>query len=229
MNVENKLVKKNGRSYWLMGDGSIVPNIFGGSGDDNSDKNTLLEEADKKVKVARDEAIKYRLKLKEAKKEFEGVDISEYKELKAEKKARINKKAVDKGEFESLMAKNEAAHKETVEKANAESKEWKNKYDSMLINNELKDLASANSAVDNSSVLTILKSKYDISVEDGKVVMYGHDGVAVSTSDAMSTLMKDSPFLVKSGNIGAGGADGVGSKGEQLTSLQLISRGLKSL
>lgn len=240
MNTAPIRVTKNNKNMWLMPNGDYIPYIAGGSNDEPTveELKAQLEEERNKTSEARNDAAKYRTKLRETESSFEGVDIEEYKTLKEKQKEIEEKKALEKGEYEKLISEKTASLSEKIKENEEQANKWKRKYESKVVDDEIKKIASANNAINNDDVITILKSQYNTAVDDdGKVKFYKGEEIAtdgngnpITIDSAVKSLLDERSYLVKGAENGAGNNGGTGKTAEkELNSLDLIKKGLQSL
>lgn len=237
----------NGKKFWRMPDGDLVRYIAGGSTTDNnqvetSGKNTNVSESNKefesKLSEARNDAAKYRTKLRELEEKVAGINFEEYESLKKASKEADEKKALEKGEYEKLLSEKTSSLNEKISQLTKELEDSRKRYESKIIDDELSSVALANNAVNARDVKTIVKSEYEVKVEkDGAVRFYKGDSLAtdgkgnpLSVGDVVSSVVSERPYLVKSASGGAG-ANGGKSNGSNkpLSSIERIKRGLQKI
>jgi len=198
-----------------------------------------LKESESKTKEARDDAAKYRTKLRDTSETFEGVDIEEYKSLKALKKKNEEQEALKKGEYDRLISERTAAFEEKIKAETEASKDWQNKYESKIVSDSIKHVAESNNALNPEDVLTFVKSKYGTAVsEDGSIKLLKESGETVTdgkgnpltVDEAVKDLLNERSYLVNSQNTGAGNKGGTGSgAAKDMTAMDRIKKGLQNL
>lgn len=147
---------------------------------------------------------------KKYEKKLEGVDIEEYRSMKAEQEAAEMERAKEKGEFEKVL-------KSTVEKKDAQINQLNSKLQETLVDGALLQAASSSNAVSPSQVVALLKNKVrlgdDGSVEvldDSGSIRYTDNGNAATVNDLVSDFLTANPHFVRasSGGTGSQGAAG---------------------
>jgi len=241
MSNKPEIVIHNARRHWLMPDGSHVPYIAGGSttdGDNGSTGNNegTPSESESKLKEAREDAAKYRTQLRELQEKSKDVDFDEYKTLKEGAKTAEEKAALARGDYDKLLGEKTSSLNEQIATGKAETEKWKGMYETKVVDEKVTALAKANNAVDSSDVLTIVKSKYSISVDDtgatkimsGKELATDGSGNPLSIYDAVKGILDARPHLIKSADAGAGATSGTGKGAKpELTTAEKIKKGLK--
>lgn len=101
------------------------------------DEITALKNTAKNAKAERATAQNELKALKAKSSEFDGVDVEEYQALKAERDAREEKIATDKGEFDKVKAQIQEKAKTDVDAANARADAAERKLDDYILGAEL--------------------------------------------------------------------------------------------
>jgi len=246
MNVKPIIEEINGRKMWLMPDGEYIPYIAGGSGADddpadsgNPDNNAGSgnnNELESKLKDARDDAAKYRTKLRELESKLDGIDLEEYKTLKEKAAEAEEKAALARGDYEKLLSEKTASLKGSIDSQKKEAEKWKSLYESKIVNEQVAKVAEANNAVNSDDVLTIVKAQYNIAVDDegsvkvmkGDVVATDGQGNPLTIDGVVKSVLEERAYLVKSADSGAGAEGGTGKGVKiEMTSREKIAAGLK--
>jgi len=239
MNKKPEVVMKNGKKMWLMPDGGNVPYIAGGSDDEPTvdELKERLSALEEKSSKASSDAIKYRTKLRELESTYDGFNVDEYKSLKEAAKNAEEKKALEQGEYERLLSEKESAFNDEKSNLLKENEKWKSMYEGKVINDNISSLSKANNAVNDKDLITIIKSEYNIQLDEkGSVKVLKGDEVAtdgkgneLSLDAIVKSTLEDRPYLVKSADAGAGVKPGQNGKSEEpLNSGDLIKKGLEA-
>jgi hypothetical protein len=128
---------------------------------------------------------------------FEGVDLEEYKALKGQQEAAVQKKAEDKGQYEELMAANSVKHKGELEASQSKSDNYRDKFYEKSMDSEIR--ASLEKEEGSATLLMpAIKARLKTEEVDGELVivaldssgkpMFSEDGKPGTVSDVVKHL-----------------------------------------
>lgn len=253
MNIHAEEPIREGR-YWRMPDGSLVPYIAGGAGDDEGgddggsdaggsqdDFTAELDSLRREMKSSRAEAAKYRRQLREKEDALSNIDVDKYNELIAKEEEAANQKLEDKGRYDELLAEHQRRSEAQLTKATETLDMWKRRYEAQVVDNVL--LSSATDrAIDSNEATTLLRAQHKFNItESGDVEVLGADGQVVlddkgspiTPKHMMTTFLDNRPHLCKPKGGGSGSrGSGAPSKGSpqddpNLTGAARITAALK--
>jgi len=201
--------------YWRMPDNELVPNIFGGDNDGDDDNVTLTKADHKKLldnaAEARKDAGKYRTQLRELEEKVDKlgeIDVDEYNKLQAAAKDAETAKLEEEGKYKELLEEQSRRHEKALEKANTTSSTWKDRYESIMVDNAL--LSSAKDAVNPAAAVTLVRSQHkfiisedgSIEIKKGDEVLLADDGKPVAPAALMVSYLEANPYLLNAQNNG---------------------------
>lgn len=130
-------------------------------------------------------------------KKFEGVDIDEYRELKAAADKAKQKKAIEKGEFEKIL-------QELAQRKDAEIEQRDKIITEYKVNSPLLDAAAKHKAVNPAQVRQLLNGQVrlndmgDVEVVDSEgKVRYSDAGTAFTVEELVSEFLDSNPHFVQ--------------------------------
>jgi len=157
-------------------------------------------------------------------KEFEGVDLDEFKKYKDNEQALKEKKLIDAGKFEDLYEERAKPLKDQVSTLQQEKENLSREVTKYMLTDKL--TAAAIDAGAEEKALTDITSRASNvwQLREGKPVALTPEGIAVGGKDGnpidmgewMSTLRENAPHLFKSSS-GGGASHGSGTNGKLTT------------
>jgi len=143
-------------------------------------------------------------------KQISGIDLTEARDLLAEKEASSVERQKERGEFDSIL-------KSTVEKKDMEIQGYKAKLQQTLVDGALLSAASQNNAVSPDQVSQLLKNNTRLS-DDGTVEVLDGDGVPryndsgdlLSVNEMVTEFLTVNPHFVKATQGGTGSQGNAG-------------------
>lgn len=164
-----------------------------------------------------DRVVKERLdrERKKISKQYEGIDVSKYREMMdAEEQQRLEQQKA-RGEFEKVLS-------ETVQKKDTAIQQLQNELHSIKVDGALLNAASSGRAVNPQQVVALLKGKTrlnevgDVEVlDDTGSVRYTDAGTAMTTNELVAEFLESNPHFISAGPTGSGAqsniANGSGS------------------
>lgn len=184
----------------------------------------------------RNNNIKLQKELGKMEKTLGGVDLDEYKALKAEKQKLADQELIEAGKLDELLtqrterlrtdyeAKFEAMQREAQE-AIGKASEYENQFNTMIVENQLKDAALRNGVRPEAIEDVLYRGKRvwkrtesnGIAAYDGDTPAYGKKGSSpLSVDEWFEGLQEQAPHLFKSSS-GSGAAGGAGSQGRRIS------------
>jgi len=246
MNIDKPILV--GR-FWHMPDGSVVPNIAGGSsggeGDGEGDKGgdgdkggsdevTRLKD---ELKSARSDAASNRVALRELKDTIGDLDADAIKGLISDADKRKQDDLTSKGKFDEAKVEIERRHSTQVESLAGKIKGLESRLSEVLIDNEIVTAASNNNAIKPAQITSLLKPKMRLndagSVEvlgaDGKVAL-DESGKPMAVASYVKSFLDENLHFVKASGGGAGSTGATGGKapGGNVSGESRIAKGLKA-
>ena len=153
-----------------------------------------------------DRIVKERLdrERKKISKQYEGIDVSKYREMMdAEEQQRLEQQKA-RGEFEKVLS-------ETVQKKDTAIQQLQNELHSIKVDGALLNAASAGRAVNPQQVVQLLKNKTKLNevgdvevLDDSGNVRYTDQGVAMTTNDLVNEFLTQNPHFISAGPTGSG-------------------------
>lgn len=159
-----------------------------------------------KVEEFRSNNVKLMKQIEDLNKTYEGVDPAVYREMVEKAQREQNKKLVDQGKVDELLANQKnamASDHEKVVKALSEDKiKLTSQLESLLIDSAIRD-AAAKTGVRGSAVEDVmLRGRAVFRLEDGKAIpkdgdkpIYGKSGDPMSVSEWVESLTEKAPHL----------------------------------
>jgi flagellar biosynthesis GTPase FlhF len=187
----------------------------------------------------RNNNIKLQNELAELSKKISGVDFEEYNTLRAEKDAQRDKKLIEEGKVEELIAdrvqrmhhnfeKEKMSLQEQLEQLNSQANTYKRKYDDSIVEQKLIN-AAARAGVRNEATTDVLNRAKQIwqNSEDGDLIamqgenhLYSKDGrKPLQVEEWFESLADEAPHLFKNSE-GSGALGGRGGPAGRRVSLQ---------
>lgn len=174
----------------------------------------------------RNNNIELKKQLDDVKKQYDGIDVEQVRELIKKDAALKEKKLIDAGDIEKLVAERTASMKADYEKQIKTLAEKVTSSDSQLerlvIDNALKDAGLKAGVRDTAMEDVVLRGRARYKMQDGKAVpmtadgkvIYGKDGETPETmTEWFGSLASAAPHLFNPSN--GSGANGSGSKNGQ--------------
>lgn len=251
---ESLYEKQDNGGYKLAVEGAVEKSRL----DEFRDNNTKLRNQVDEVNTARNEISEQFKQLQETKaaleKQFEGVDLDEFKSMKQKQQELADKKLIEEGKVEELIAErvnkaNEASsnklssvesqYKETIEKLNSQIQSQTSQLNTLLIDNEIANAATKHSVAKTALEDVMNRGRSLFELEEGKAVakqdgkvMYTEDQVTPLTIERwVNNLSENAPHLFeKSAGAGARQPQGRGGANTgDMTATDKISAGLKTM
>lgn len=210
-------MKRDGR-YWIMPDGTRVPYIAGGSGDDDIEKlkeqiaqlKDQLKQTNAESAARRHELREYQEKLKQ----FEGIDMEEIKALKEKARQAEEERMRKEGEFEKILERREAEWKQKLEQVQQKYQDLEQRYQKVAIDERLVSAFAKAGAVapEEAAALTRSLAALDddgvyVLGDDGKTPLV-KDGKRVSLEEFAQQWLEQRPHHRKAGPQGSGSPGG---------------------
>jgi len=200
---------------------------------ENKETGTDVTEAE--LKRAREEAAKYRTRLRELESRFDGIDPDQVKALLEEKKKAEEEKAKAAGKFEEVLKARESEWSQRLSELENQAKTWQQRYAEKVIDNEL--LSAAAGAYDPQDVVTLIKASHNIEVADdgsikimdGDIPMTDGKGHPLDIKGLVEKYRTEKPQLWKATPGGAGSHASEGPSSKPMTPQQKIAAGLRKL
>ena len=179
--------------------------------------------------------------LKKALEKFEGINPDRYREMAETERKLKEKKMIDAGEIDKVVAERVAAMKADNEKVIGDltksNESLTARLSSVLIDSAVKSAAVAAGVVSTAVDDVVLRAKTTFQVKDGNVValndkgevVYGKDGTTPLTIGEWVTNLKKTATHLFEGMRGSGAPGGKGPGGvdtSKMTATQKISAGL---
>lgn len=147
-------------------------------------------------------------------KQYEGVDVSKYREMmQAEEEARLEQQKA-RGEFEKVL-------QETVAKKDTAISQLQTELHSIKVDGALLNAASAGRAVNPQQVVSLLKNKTRLSetgdvevLDDTGNVRYTDQGVAMNTNDLVNEFLQQNPHFISAGPNGSGAQSNIANSSQ---------------
>jgi len=191
-----------------------------------------LAELTTELADTRKEAAQRRVALKD----FEGIDIEEYKDLKASQESLKQKELESAGNFEEAKKAIVESYESKLNESSSAYKELEKKYKKLAITDSIVSSAAKLNAIDPKSIAILLREeitlgeKGDIQVLDpeGKPV-FNEKGNQLTVNERVENFLKENQYLVKGSTSGTGSAGGEhkAPNSENKSSLDKIISGLK--
>ena len=192
----------------------------------------LLEDLDNNVKLMKEmEALTSK---------FEGIDVDAYNEMKSKQEAMKEKKLIDAGKIDELLAEKtkqmREAHNGELEKTNQVNASLQDQLAKLVIDNAVRDSAVKAGVVETGMDDILLRSKSVFSLQDGKAVptdaqgntIFGHGtSEPMSVNEWVKSQMDVAPHLFKASS-GSGSQHNARPNGvakQNLTSIQKLEQG----
>jgi hypothetical protein len=184
------------------------------------------------------EARKESAQRRQALKEFDGVDVSEYNELKKSIESTKQSKLEADGKFEEAKNAIISAKDAEIAKVIEDNKKLKGKLKNTTITNRVKDKALELGAVNPKSVAILLREEIvmndtgeiEVIDENGKTI-FNEKGNPLSVDERVESFLNDNKYLIKGVESGSSSAGGEHKRNSdtQLSALDRIQRGMKNL
>lgn len=175
--------------------------------------------------------------LDELRSRYEGVDPDKFREL-AEKDQKLrDKKLIEAGKIDELLAERTAAMKAEHEKQfgsiKGERDALTKQLEGLLVDNAIRDAAAKGSVRPTAVEDVLLRGKQIFRLQDGKAVpfdgdkpIFGKDGEPMTMAEWVGGLAERAPHLFEaSTGTGATGATGAGPVGKTMTRAQFEALG----
>lgn len=138
-------------------------------------------------------------------KKFDGIDVSEYRELKALKEKQETDRLMKREEFDKLL-------KQTKEKFDGETQQLRSELHKVKIDGALLNAASKNKAVNPDHVAQLLKNNVQLDETGNPVVLDGEGQVRYNTDtaepytidDLVNEFLSSNPYFKPAGPAGTG-------------------------
>lgn len=188
--------------------------------------------ADKaKLDEFRDNNISLSKQMDDLKKMFEGIDPNKVRELMARQKELEEKKLIDAGKLDELLAQRTTAMKSEYEAKLTAAEEARKKVTSqlevLLVDSAIQTAAAKTGVRATALEDVMLRGRTLFKVQDGKAVPIGADGKVIYSSDGVTpqsvegwlgSLTTSAPHLFEpSKGGGAGGSGSTGGDGKKMT------------
>lgn len=187
-----------------------VQNVEQATGEPTAAKTDFTAENQEETKMFSqdelDKIVKDRLdrERKKISKQYDGVDVSKYRELmEAEEEARLEQQKA-RGEFEKVLS-------ETVQKKDAAIQQLQQELHSIKVDGALLNAASSGRAVNPQQVVSLLKNNIrlndsgDVEVLDADGnVRYTDSGVAMDVNTLVNEFLSSNPHFLQAGPNGSG-------------------------
>jgi hypothetical protein len=185
-------------------------------------KNFTQEELDRVVKDRLDR------ERKKIAKQFEGVDVSKYRELvDAEEQAKLEQQKA-RGDFEEIL-------KSTVAKKDTAIQQLQNELRSIKVDGSLLNAASSKKAVNPQQVVALLKSNIrlgetgDVEILDAEGnVRYTDNGTAMTGDELVDEFLTSNPHFMQAGPNGSGAKSNVTNTGGEIGKISVSSLDMNS-
>lgn len=185
-------------------------------------KNFTQEDLDRVVKDRLDR------ERKKIAKQFEGVDVSKYRELvDAEEQAKLEQQKA-RGDFEEIL-------KSTVAKKDTAIQQLQNELHSIKVDGSLLNAASSKKAVNPQQVVALLKSNIrlgetgDVEVLDAEGnVRYTDNGTAMTGDELVDEFLTSNPHFMQAGPNGSGAKSNVTNTGGEIGKVNVSSLDMNS-
>jgi len=159
----------------------------------------------------RKEAAERRVKLKD----FEGVDLEEYRALKTEAEKNKQKELETTGNFEAAKQAIIDSYESKLKEKEQKVSTLESKFKSVVVNDALIASAAKQNAMNPEQVAVLLKDNIRLN-EDGGVevvdgsgkVKFNEKGDAVSVSEYVSEFLTENKFMVRGAESGSGSTGG---------------------
>jgi hypothetical protein len=185
-------------------------------------KNFTQEELDRVVKDRLDR------ERKKIAKQFEGVDVSKYRELvDAEEQAKLEQQKA-RGDFEEIL-------KSTVAKKDTAIQQLQNELRSIKVDGSLLNAASSKKAVNPQQVVALLKNNIrlgetgDVEILDAEGnVRYTDNGTAMTGDELVDEFLTSNPHFMQAGPNGSGAKSNVTNTGGEIGKISVSSLDMNS-
>lgn len=163
-----------------------------------------------------DRIVKERLdrERKKISKQFEGIDVTKYREMmEQEEQARLEQHKA-RGEFEKVL-------QETVSKKDTAIQQLQQELHSIKVDGALLNAASAGRAVNPQQVVALLKNKTKLNntgdvevLDDNGNVRYTDQGLAMTTNDLVAEFLQQNPHFISAGPTGSGSQSNIANSSQ---------------
>jgi len=192
-----------------------------------------LEIKDKLLKEARAEAAERRIKLKE----YEGIDVDEYKQLKSKLQEEQQQKLEKDGKFEEAKKAIIDSYEAKIKEMNEKLETFQSKYKKAVIDDTLINAAAALNAHNPQQIAILTRDNITLD-EDGSVTILSGDGKPlfngqgekVGVKEYIEDFLSKNPHLVRGAEPGTGSAGGKHKGAEEqrpMSPAERIAAGLK--
>jgi hypothetical protein len=171
---------------------------------------------------------------------FEGIDVEAYNEMKSKQEAMKEKKLIDAGKIDELLAEKtkqmREVHNVELEKTNQVNASLQDQLAKLVIDNAVRDSAVKAGVVETGMDDILLRSKSVFSLQDGKAVptdaqgntIFGHGtSEPMSVNEWVKSQMDIAPHLFKASS-GSGSKHNARPNGvakQNLTAIQKLEQG----
>ena len=173
---------------------------------------------------------------------FDGIDVDAYNEMKSKQEAMKQKKLIDAGKIDELLAEKtkqmREVHNSELEKTNKVNESLQDQLAKLVIDNAVRDSAVKAGVVETGMDDILLRSKSVFSLKDGKAVptdaqgntIFGHGTTEpMSVNEWVKSQMDIAPHLFKSSS-GSGSQHGSrisANNSQKLTPMQKLELGFQ--
>lgn len=173
---------------------------------------------------------------------FEGIDVDAYNDMKSKQEAMKQKKLIDAGKIDELLAEKtkqmREVHNSELEKTNKVNESLQDQLAKLVIDNAVRDSAVKAGVVETGMEDILLRSKSVFSLKDGKAVptdaqgntIFGHGTTdPMSVNEWVKSQMDVAPHLFKSSS-GSGSTHGSrisANNSQKLTPMQKLEMGFQ--
>jgi len=173
---------------------------------------------------------------------FEGIDVDAYNDMKSKQEAMKQKKLIDAGKIDELLAEKtkqmREVHNSELEKTNKVNESLQDQLAKLVIDNAVRDSAVKAGVVETGMDDILLRSKSVFSLKDGKAVptdaqgntIFGHGTTdPMSVNEWVKSQMDVAPHLFKS-SFGSGSKHGSrisANSSQKLTPMQKLEMGFQ--
>jgi hypothetical protein len=173
---------------------------------------------------------------------FDGIDVDAYNDMKSKQEAMKQKKLIDAGKIDELLAEKtkqmREVHNSELEKTNKVNESLQDQLAKLVIDNAVRDSAVKAGVVETGMEDILLRSKSVFSLKDGKAVptdaqgntIFGHGTTdPMSVNEWVKSQMDIAPHLFKSSS-GSGSTHGSrisANNSQKLTPMQKLEMGFQ--
>jgi len=170
-------------------------------------------------------------------KEFEGIDVDEYKALKESAKTAEQASLESAGKWEEAKAAIVSGYEEKLTAAQQKAKDLESKYKKAVVNDAIVSTAAKLNAINPSQISMLLRdnirlnenNEVEVINKDGKPT-FNEKGDLLKVDDYVSSFLTENKYLVKGVEAGTGSAGGEHkAPAAELSGQDRLARGLENL